>query len=433
MSGNPGRTQRIFTAAALKFQRDHYVPFALNHLRRLEILFQQFGLEGKEQERLVRDELYGVPEFPQGLHGNDPGLARPGLPAPQAGRGGRPLARLQQDPQLQKYVPAWAEIAQVQARRAELLRQRVGFSSRLYEIAETLVWMAEEDRKPNSERLSEYRESARASLEQQLFSPAPIPVELERAELADSLAVLAERRGGDDPLVQQVLDGKGPQARAAELIDGTRLADVAVRRRLAAGGQEAINASDDPLIRLARLMEPETRRLRKIQEELQEIERQAYSQVTEALYAIRGTGTYPDATFTLRLAYGTIKGYVENGRQIPPWTTLGGAFAHEQAHGGEPPWKLPPSWHHRRDRLNLETPFNFVCTADIIGGNSGSPVINRGGELVGVIFDGNIQSLTGSYFYSEEPDRAVSVSSDSLLEALREVYDAGQLANELGR
>jgi len=342
-------------------------------------------------------------------------------------------AKVQSDPALKQYADAWKTIEGVQARRSNLLEKTASFAGRHYGIAETLVFMAAEDQKPNPERLREYRESARASLEQQLFSPAPIHADLERAKLADSLSLFVERRGGDHPLVKEVLDGRSPQARAAELVAGTELVEIAVRRRLAEGGQAAIDASTDPLIQLAKLMEPEARRVRKIQDELDELERQAYSQITSAVYAVQGTETYPDATFTLRLAFGQVKGYVENGQPIPPWTTVGGAFEHEQKHGAKAPWKLPPRWHARKSEVSLETPFNFVCTADIIGGNSGSPVINRNAELVGVIFDGNIQSLTARYYYSDRIARAVSVHSSIVLESLRKIYDADRLVGELAQ
>jgi hypothetical protein len=206
---------------------------------------------------------------------------------------------------------------------------------------------------------------------------------------------------------------------------------VDVRKKIAKGGQAAIDESTDPLIQLAQLMEPEARENRKVRDELQERERQAYAQITAAQYAVEGTGTYPDATFTLRLAFGTVAGYVENGQQIPPWTTIAGAFESEKRHGGKDPWKLPDSWHASRERLDKKTPFNFVSTADIIGGNSGSPVINRKGEFVGIIFDGNIQSLTARYFFSDKVARAVSVHSSVILEALTKVYGADRLMNEL--
>jgi hypothetical protein len=293
--------------------------------------------------------------------------------------------------------------------------------------------MAAEDRKPSAKRLREYRDSARASLEQKLFSPAPIYNDLEQVRLADSLSQFVEERGGDDPLVKKVLAGKSPQVRAAELINGTRLNDVAVRRQLAEGGQAAIEASDDPLIQLARLMEPEARKLRKAEDEIAEIERQAYAKITTALYAVKGTNTYPDATGTPRLSFGEVKGYVEGGKPVPPWTTIGGAFEHEAKHGAKPPWKLPAEWNARRGELDLATPFNFVSTADIIGGNSGSPTINRKGELIGVVFDGNLQSLTGRYYYSETMARAVSVDSRVILESLRKIYGAGRLVEEMSR
>jgi hypothetical protein len=339
---------------------------------------------------------------------------------------------VERDPELKKYSGAWKAIEKVTKRRAELLGQYGGFSGRYYGIAEQLVFMAAEDQKPNAERLREYSEAGRASLEQQLFSPAPIHPELEQVKLADSIGLLVERRGGDDPLVREVLSGKSPQERAAELVQGTRLGEVDVRRQLADGGQAAIEASDDPLIQLARRMEPVARDLRKQNDELDERERQAYTKITEAKYAVQGTDTYPDATFTLRLAFGTVDGYTDNGQPVAPRTTLGGAFEDERRHGGEPPWDLPDRWHQGKGDLDLETPYNFVCTADIIGGNSGSPVISRDGRLVGVIFDGNLHSLTGRYLYSKKKDRAVAVHIAAMLETLRRLYDAERLVAEMG-
>jgi len=343
------------------------------------------------------------------------------------------LRQVEKDPKLREHTEAWQQILDVQTRRGLLLGQTASFSGRRFRTAQRLVLMAAEDEKPNAERLREFRESARESLLQQLYSTAPIYDDLEQITLADSLALFVERRGGDHPLVETVLSGKTPSARAAELLAGTKLTDVAVRKELAEGGREAIEASGDPLIQLARAMEPEWRRLRKIHDELDELQRQAYAQIAEVQSAIQGTDGYPDATFTLRLAFGPVKGYVENGRPIPPWTTIGEAFEHEKRHGAKEPWELPASWHAARDRLDASTPMNFVCTADIIGGNSGSPVIDRAGRFVGIIFDGNIQSLTADYIYTDDVARAVSVHSAAILEALRKVYDAGRLADELGR
>jgi hypothetical protein len=246
------------------------------------------------------------------------------------------------------------------------------------------------------------------------------------------LARFVEFRGGDNHWSRLVLAGQSPRERAAQLIAGTRLGSPDFRRELAAGGEQAIDSSDDPIVQLAREMEPEFRRIREIEDELEEIERQAYADITRARVALEGTAAYPDATFTLRLALGVVKGYEEDGRQIPPWTTLGGAFEHAAAHEERPPWNLPGSWLRAKSRLDPSTPLNFVSTSDIIGGNSGSPVVNRAAELVGVIFDGNIQSLTAGFYYSEKQARAVAVDARAIRECLNEIYSAGALAAELG-
>jgi hypothetical protein len=294
--------------------------------------------------------------------------------------------------------------------------------------------MADEDQKPNADRLREFGEAGRESLEQQLYSEAPIYQDLEIAKLADSLALLTEKLGGGHALVKEVLANKSPANRAAELITGCKLADVSQRKKIAAGGAEAIASSDDPMIRLARQIDPRARELRtRFEQQVEEPQRQAYAKVSSARFAVLGSGTYPDATFTLRLAFGKVEGYKEGGRTVPAWTTLGGTFEHAEAHGSKEPFALPESWLKRREKINRSTPFNFVSTADIIGGNSGSPVVNTKGEFVGIIFDGNIYSLVLDFAYSDEQARAVSVHSAAIQEALRSVYDASALANELGK
>jgi hypothetical protein len=308
----------------------------------------------------------------------------------------------------------------------------LGFNTHLFGIARTLVRHAEEKHKPNAERLREYRETALPSLKQQLFSPAPIYDDFETQKLADSLGLFVETRGGDDGLVKKVLAGKAPSVRAAELVQGTKLRDVAVRKALFEGGQAAIDASDDPMIRLARLVDGPARAVRKLYEEkVEEPQKQAYAKISRAVFALAGKDQYPDATFTLRLAFGTVKGYTENGRTVPPFTTFGGAFQRAEEHKNREPFNLPPRWLERKAKLDLATPFNFVCTADIIGGNSGSPVVNKKGEVVGLIFDGNIQSLTADFLYTEEQARAVAVDSRGIVEAVRQVYQAGELADEI--
>ncbi len=433
VSGNPGRTSRIFTTAALKYQRDVRMPFALNLLRRREIVLQQFGLQGVEQARRAREELFGVQNSRKAYLGMLGGLQDPSVMAAKAAAEAEMLKMISADPKLAKYKDAFSAIEKVQKERAAVINQNLAFNSQLVGIAINLVQMIAEDKKPSGERLPEYAEADRESLEQQLFSEAPIYADLEQYILADALSRTIELRGADDPLVVKMLNGKGPGERAAELVAGTRLIAVAERQQLAKGGEEAVAASKDAMIEFAKLVDPEFRRLRKITDELAEIEKQAYAKITELNFMTKGTSTYPDATFTLRLAFGTVKGYEEGGETIPAMTKFGSAFDHEVNHAGQKDFVLPESWTKARKDLNPETPFNFVSTADIIGGNSGSPVVNKKGELVGLIFDGNIQSLTADYMYTDKQTRSVSVHSSAIREALKYVYGAENVAAELGK
>lgn len=433
VSGNPGRTRRIFTSDALKFQRDHRMPMTLDLLRRKENLLQQYAFGGPEQQRRARDEMFGIQNSRKAYTGQQEGLLDPAFIESKVAYDRNMVEKLEADPKLAPLAKAWEQVSQVQMKRKELLGQSGTLRSKVYSIAESLVLMASEDKKPSNERFREFRDSNRESLEQELFSPAPLYEDLERVMLADELARFVEARGGDHPLANALLAGKSPRDRANELLSGTKLIDVEARKALAKGGLAMIAKSTDPLIVLARSMEDEYRRLHKINDEMDEMERQAYSKITEAKFALEGDSVYPDATFTLRLAFGPVKGYELDGQTIPPWTTMAGAFQHQASHDNKDPWVLPKSWHAAKDKIKGDTPFNFVCTADIIGGNSGSPVVDRDGDLVGIIFDGNIQSLTADFYYTEKVSRAVSVHIAGVLEALRNVYSAGKLADELGR
>jgi hypothetical protein len=239
--------------------------------------------------------------------------------------------------------------------------------------------------------------------------------------------------GYENALVQRVLAGQSPRQRAAELVQGTRVKSVDFRKQLYAGGKAAVDAARDPMIELARSIDAEARTGRKILEAQGEAKQQAHARIAQARFAVEGTSHYPDATFTLRLSFGTVKGYEENGKPVPFQTTFAGLYQRSAEHGNRPPFDVPERWHKRKSRLDLGTPLNFVCTADIIGGNSGSPVVNRNGEFVGIIFDGNLQSLVADFAYTEVQGRAVSVGSPGIVEALRKVYDAKALAEELTR
>jgi len=294
------------------------------------------------------------------------------------------------------------------------------------------VRLAQESPKPNGERLREFSEAGLDSLKLQLFSEAPIYDDLETVKLADSLGLMMEVMGADNELVKKVLAGKSPRDRAAELVRGTKLKDVAIRKQLAEGGLKAIDNSNDPMIELAKLIDAPARRIRQtFEQQVDEPQRQAYGKIANARFAVYGSSVYPDATFTLRLAFGEAKGYVEAGREVPWATRLGGTFDHAEAHENKDPFELPAIWKERKGKLNPSTPFNFISTADIIGGNSGSPVVNREGELVGIIFDGNLQSLVLDYIYTDQEARAVAVHSAGILEALRRVYAADRLVGEL--
>lgn len=434
VSGNPGRTRRLYTIAALKNLRDRSIPRALELIRRREIMFQQFSLNGEESRRRAQDELFGTQNRRKSYTGMLAGLHNPSFFEAKQQSEDALRSKAQNDPTLSEYAEAWEKISESEQRLAKLEDRMTSFYwlSRYYRIAETLVLMATEDQKPNAERLREFRSSARESLEHDLYSSAPIYDDLEQAKLADALCYFIETRGAEDPLVVKVLNGKAPAERAAELIAGSKLKDIEERRRLSRGGLDAILNCEDAMIQLARLMEPEYRAVREEKDTIDEIERQAYADITAAKVATEGTSSYPDATFTLRLSFGTVKGYVEEGKQIPAWTTMEGTFEHEAAHSAHGEWQLPRIWHEHKEKINMSVPMNFVCTADIIGGNSGSPVINRAGEFVGVIFDGNIQSLTADYMYTDVVSRAVAVHSGGIREALRQVYDAKHIADELG-
>jgi hypothetical protein len=433
VSGNPGRTRRILTSDAVEFQRDHALPRTMNLLRRKEILLQQYGLAGPEQQRRGRDDLFGIQNSRKAYTGMLAGIQDPSFVAGKKREETETLSRLKQDPKLAPLASAWTTIREVQSKRKDLLRQSASLRTQLYGFAERIVLMASEDTKPSAERLREFRESARESLEQELFSEVPVYEDLERVQLADELSRLIDDRGGNDPLVLAALSGKGPRERAAEIIASTQLKSGEARRALAKSGLDGITNSKDPLVQLVRSMEPEYRKLRELTESLDEQERQAYAKITEAKFAIGGDSVYPDATFTLRLSYGTVSGYESDGKKIPAYTPLGGAFAHEQSHLAKDPWVLPASWHAAKDKIQSETPFNFVCTADIIGGNSGSPVVSRDGAMVGIIFDGNIESLTGDFYYTDRTARAVAVHIAGVLESLRTIYGAGFLADQMGR
>ena len=438
VTGHPASTKRLNTVDHFRFLRDVEYPSMLAMLARKEITLQQYSIRGLEEERRARDELFGVQNSRKARRGVLAGLLDPAILLEKSRTEAEIRAKVVANPQFGATLEDWERIAN--ARRAfvgfydeyQFLENGRAFWSSLFGTARTLVRLGDEREKPNAERLPGYRESDMESLEQQLYSTAPIYADLEKVMLSDSLTSFATALGAEHPLVRMVLAGRSPIDRAANLVDGTKLLDVEARREVAKGGRKAIAASADPMIVLARAVDPYAREARRKYEDLvQGVEREAYGRIANALFKIRGTAVYPDATYTLRLAFGKVAGYVEGGQNVAPFTTLGGAFEKHEKHRGMPPFQLPKSWLDAREKLDLSTPFNFVATVDIVGGNSGSPVTNRKGEFVGIIFDGNIQSLVWDISYTEEAARCVAVASPSILEALRKIYGAAAVVEEI--
>jgi len=447
VSGNPGKTDRQLTLDELADTRDRYLPYVLRMFNRREVLELSYSARSFENARKAREDLFGHQNSRKGNGGILAGLLDPQILSALRARDQKLRDAIGRDPKLRSTIAAYDRIKRAQGEIVKnaplynyLEQERpsiVGYrppralSGDLFKYARLVMRAIDERAKPNGERIPAFRDSARESLELELFSAEPIYDDYEILRLTDSLTDFASQFGADNPLVQKVLAGKSPHARAAELVTGTRLKDAAVRKDLYGKDAAALQAAHDPMIDLARLIDGPAREARKIYDSQEEIKKQAYAEIAKARFAIEGTGSYPDATFTLRLSYGTVRGYEQDGKQIPAFTDFAGLYQRSAEHDNKPPFDLPQRWIDKKANLNLATKFNFVSDADIIGGNSGSPVVNKANEFVGIIFDGNIQSLVLDCIYTDTQARAVSVDSAAIIEALRRVYDAGALADEL--
>jgi hypothetical protein len=433
VSGHPGKTSRLLTTPELEYLRDVQFPYSLELLKRREVLLSSWGARSAENARRAKDQLFGIQNSRKARDGGHAGLYDPVLMKGKADAEKALRAKIQ-DPATQA---AYDTIATVQRKIQEIalpyrmLESGHAFDSESFHIARSLLRAAEEFPKPNGERLRGFTDSSKAEFELELFSDKPIYEDLEIVTLSDSLTFFCEKMGPQNPLVVQVLAGRSPRDRAAELIRATRVRDIAVRKKLLAGGADAVRDAKDPMIELARIVDGEARRLRKEIEALDESKQQSHAKIAKARYEIEGASSYPDATFTLRLSYGEVKGFEDNGQRIPAMTDLAGLYKRHQDMGGREPFDLPERWLKRKKALNLKTPFNFVGTHDIIGGNSGSPVVNRNAEFVGIIFDGNIQSLVLDFVYDDTKARSLSVHSAAIIESLDKVYGAKSLVKEL--
>jgi hypothetical protein len=438
-SGHPGQTQRLNTVAHLEFLRDYALPMSLTSFTAIRDSLEAYARQGPEQERQAKDDFFSIENSLKSWRGQIAGLKEAALIDKKRADEQALRDRVNANADLKaKYGDAWDQVAKARAALPPYNYERTFFESGLafytnyFNLARTLVRWADESQKPNGQRLPEYSEARKAAIEQQMASEAPIHAGAEQAKLEATLTMMVRHVGADNALVKQVLAGKTPKVRAAELIAGTKLGDPATRKALLAGGKAAIDASNDSMIQLAKLVDARARELRtKYDNEVLAVERDAYSKIAQAVFATQGDAAYPDGTFTLRLSYGQVKGYMENGKPVTPFTEIRGLYVRGDEHKQKPPYKIVDSWMKARATLNPTTPYNFVSTNDIVGGNSGSPVINAKGELVGLIFDGNIQSLPGYFVYDAAVNRAVSVDSRGMLEALRRVYGANSIADEL--
>lgn len=431
--GHPGRTRRLYTADHLRFLRDVMLPMQLQTLWRSEIKLQGFAGRSAENARIAREAMAGVANSRKAYTGLIAGLQDPVLLAAKIDAENVLRSRVQADTDKDEaWGEAWDMISQAEESYAEFFDRKYAIDravagSFLLKRAMDIVRLADELPKKNEERLKEYTDASLESLYLDLYSPEPVYDSLEAEMLAQGLSRLAELFGGDDELVTRALDGKSPRARAQQLVERCSLKDPGARRKMVESG--GVATSQDPMIALAKVLDEESRQLRTdYQDQVESVERDAYAKIAAATFWALGDKTYPDATFTLRLSYGSIKGC---DSAPAPFTTLGGMFEREAERHGLPDFVLPRKWQERKAHIKLDTPFNFICTADIIGGNSGSPVVNARGEVVGLIFDGNLDSLVGDVVYDARNSRAVAVDSRGLLEAISSIYQADALVQEL--
>ena len=436
VAGSPGGTERVQTVEQLAYQRDVNLPRAMVRLSELRGTLLQFAQGNPDLWRTTRARIRTVENGLKALTGRQAWLADPAAFERKRTEDTALRSAVKADPAKEaKYGQAWDAIARaVTAERRlsprfQLEEQAQGFGSDFFDIARGLVRAAAERPKPSTERLREYTDARLPGLRQYLLRDVPISRPLERATLTVGLRRLRDTLGPDDPYVQTVMGKQSPEDLAREVVDGTHLDEAKVREALWEGGEAAIAASTDPMIALARRADPGARAVRKsVEDEVESVLARNGELLHQAHVAVHGTSGYPDGTLTLRLSYGTITGWEEGGRKVPAMTFLSGLYARDT---GKYPFAVAPSWLQARPKLEASMPFDMASTHDVIGGNSGSPMINRQGEVVGVIFDGNIPSLGGDYGYDAATNRAVTLHGRAILEGLEKVYGAGRLVKEI--
>lgn len=435
VSGNPGSTERLDTMAQLQYERDIDMPDRLKIYASRIASLDGYSAKGAEQAREAASEIFFLANSQKATEGEYKGLKDPEIMDKKRMEEDAFKARVMANSTWKtQWGGAWQEIAQAEMKAASRAKEEYfhGMNSELANLAMSIVQYVAEIRKPDGQRLPGYHDAQLQSLKFQMESPAPIFAQMEIARITGALQLDIEENGTNDPYIKTVLNGRTPAQAAADLVNGSKLADPAVRKQLIAGGQAAVDASKDSMIVLARKLDPMRRDLIKWeQDNVQGPEEQAGEELGKARFAVYGKSTYPDATFTLRLSYGQMKGYPMNGTEAPAKTTFYGLYDRAYSFNLKPPFNLPARFAEAKSSLDLATPYDFVTTNDIIGGNSGSPVIDRQGQIVGLIFDGNIESLVGDYIYDIRTNRAVAVDTAAMTEALRKVYKESGLLDEL--
>lgn len=436
VTGHPGRTSRLLTMTELEFTRDVQLIRSLISLSELRGLLTEFATRGPEQKRISGPDLFGVENTLKAQKGKLEALQDQDFFNKKRQEELELRKKVNANPKLKKqYGDAWAEINKAMAAVHNIyptysqLEGNRNWHSKLFRIARTLVRAGEELPKPNGKRLREYVDSNLPAVKQELFSTAPVHTELEIEVLTFGLTKMRENLAAGNPVVKRIMGARSPREIAEDAIKNTKLGNIDERKRLFEGGKAAILASNDPMIKFALLVDAEARPVRaNYEDNIESVLKKNSERVAKAKFAVYGSDSYPDATFTLRVSYGQIKGYKEDGSEVKPITTIGGAFDHAT---GRDPFALPESWLQAKAALDMNTPFNFCSTNDIIGGNSGSPVINKNAEIVGLIFDGNIQSLGGDFGFDETVNRAVAVHSAALIETMKKVYHADRVVKDL--
>jgi hypothetical protein len=435
VAGHPGRTQRLDTMAQLENERDYFYPNILKSLKHRIAVVKAYAATGPEPARESGSVIFGLENSLKARENIYKGLLDARIIAIKQKEEAQFRSLVMSNPKWKaEYGDAWDSIADATHKAAPRMKARLfrSLDARLPDIALNIVQYVAEVKKPDGERLPGFHDSQLESLRFRLFSPAPVYPGLETARMIGAMEMAQRELGPADPWVKIVVNGQPPKGVATALVTGTKLADPAFRKQLVEGGEAAVAASNDPMIVLARKLDPLVRENRKwFENNVESIEQRAGEQLGKARFAAYGKSTYPDATFTLRLSYGEVKGFPMNGTIVPPKTTLFGLYDRAASFNYDGPFDLPSRYKEGRYKLNLATAYNFATTNDIVGGNSGSPVINRDGEVVGLIFDGNIDSLVGDFVYDIETNRAVAVHTAAMTEALMKLYHAQPLVDEL--